>query len=398
MITMLFGKSGPPEVITAQAAKAMLTELFEKRMEPNNFRIEKALESIESKWRLFLASCEEFASNLYEPDLEDLYNVHKSAMEQQKASYFNAIMSIQNRLEENAGRDITKYEINAALLASYADKRELVLKANGRFKAVLIAYAQHLGNMKRAFSDFENEIEAAEKLVGSFEHEFKEYENEMASIDELEGHEERIRAIKNRIEKVLEEGSMLETKGLEDEAEKEAAELENKKKEIEEAKSSINEAIGPLKRVAKKYDHLKKQRDSLHEYLNRPSLILEKSEIFSNMLAGLQEALEDETIKEKNSGLLIEKIKTAQNGSVYEIIKKLGELEDERRLIEAELEDRKKELSGIYAKKKVQEEKLIEKGSMEGELKDEEKRYAERKLKIEQLFIGKYKKSIELAS
>jgi chromosome segregation ATPase len=395
---MLFGrkKEEPPERVPVGELVPLLNGLFNSSLPDFTARSERILAKISDDWKLFSRACESFSADRTQPDLEDLPHVTESNVVLLKGNYVKALDEI--TAKGRAGLDCpTSYEAYKARLDDNAYRINQVLQVNHRFRPVIIAYAKGLDRFKRAFSELERHIGELRTVIEGHSGQFNAYRENARQIDELRMYIDSAGELKGALESKPGGGSKADaTADIEGLAEANRGRLLKTEARITDLNGRIAGFLNPLERAAKKYDHVKQQREKLCDYLANPDLIRAQYQRFAGMLDSLSEAVGDGSLQLKNPGELRDRIAELKQAGIDTMIGELDSLEKERRAFDGIARDYDMRLG---EQKSLRGEADAAKRRLENaaqQLAETESKKRELKGSLESLFLRAYGKRIEI--
>jgi hypothetical protein len=394
------GKDKVREVHFSELAD-MLNSDFESRMAGFSERCRQAVSKIDRSQRMFLEACSGFERINVKPDIDREYyysKVDPSLIESQKANYIKALRGIVGSGSPALARNT--YESNTAVLGAAKAQRDKVLKTNGTFRGVFMAYAKHLERFKEASLELDRAIS---KLEYELEREKDSYEEYKRMIDSAFRLSDLVR--------MLEEAKM-EERGIDkherddtaetaakEEARKIRDELSHLSESIEGPTTEILALFLPLERPARKYDHVTGKKNKLSDAIERPIDTVSGVESYQRLredLLSMDEAIRKGEIELKNKDDVLGNIAKICDPGLVEKVLKTKKMENERTRMEQRLLSAEAELDKETAKSMENAVEIERKKGLQQEIRSVSEEIATISSAIENAYGKSYKRRIKI--
>lgn len=397
----LFG-GGKKEEIPVKGLGTALNSCFDKKIAGFAGKAAKIAKEIENAKRDFSMACDKFDKLDIELNLEYGFWRNENFIKSQKSSYVQALkLVIAPQKPAGAQNERERYGMELESIQTVIGE---VLKTNGKFKPVVMAYPNYLSGFQNSFSRMERLAGDLKAELERTDPELEEYNEVRSHIYEMEASSDLIGALTQEIDamrgmpKKEEDQSVL--KRLEDDREAKSKELRALKGRHESISSGLKELLLPLGKAAKSYDHSSLSKFKLTPVIENPIESLSKGEDageFMKRLDELKDGVEKGRISLKNKDDVLSQIARVEGYDVYGKISELklmekeeGALAGEIRAYENEMERIGNEKASARAAKESMEETAKKLESLKNSVIEERQN-------IEQLFLKYYNKQITVA-
>ena len=349
---MFFGKPEYKNMNLAEIKEYNLT-LFQTKVkgilekgEHTDLIIKESLEEFKELVNKFL----EIDSD---PDMEYLINYSPSFVKSQKDSYCKHLIDVLNvNLDFD---DNNRYRLLLFKRDFYKDLLEKILKSNARFKPVIMGYSKFMDSFKKYYGDLEGRINDLSNILGSKSNEYDRFEDINNYADSLSNLFYKRKTLFDEISEIksqINNNKTIVSEDVKSNLDKKFNINKDKLDEIEknilEIKNSITYKIEPLKRVARKHDHIENGKSQISDFLNDPfDKIKDETAYneFKKKLYELKSNIETGKIDVKNRDLIIDQINDLIDFDLYQKINELERFNIERNEINELILDTKSDLN-----------------------------------------------------
>ncbi len=290
---MLFGKKPQAEPVPVAALKDFVNAAFDAKLASFSRNAEDARRRILQSEDAFIAACERFRELDAEPDFEGMVPVNVTYIKSRKTAYADALGQHVLASRRDHTRH-TRYHSYSEALAQADEAIASINSTNSIFRQVFLAYAAHLGELKKTFADMERGSKRLASELKNVSEDADAYTETTIKIDAVIGLISELEAL-DVLEGELSGAAPDGTAGMQS---KTHEMLESKRAELAEAESravaeasALKNMMMPIGRIARKYDHGSTHKRLLSDMVTRPETELATDRDYEEFVERLRDLL-----------------------------------------------------------------------------------------------------------
>lgn len=325
------GREEPPIMVHEADLLRFLDAEFESSSSKYMKEAERREAMLDSDYAALHDSIDRFEANGARPSTD--HPILDKFVMAQKATYAGKLKAaVVSSMNTREGRGYERY---AAMAKTAEEMIRDMGHVNFKFRQAMYGYANQIDGVKRSFASFEADTGRLRELVEEWKPEYERYLEIAENISKLE----ILSSEAMRLGKTAEGGAPQTTgddvdvnraSGIEDKiksAERDAGRIAM---EISSTEIRISGYTSPLKRAAKKFDHIAGRKRKLYDILNNPLTELREPHDFQELNSQLD--LMEKIYLEggiQNAGEVPEQIRAFKNADLRPLLERARELEKE---------------------------------------------------------------------
>lgn len=399
---MLFGrKPEKVEPIGIDSLKGFINAAFDAKLESFARNAEASSVRIRQGEDAFISACERFKALDAEPDFEGMLPANAAYIKSRKEAYADALKQHVLSSRRDHQRH-TRYHSYLDVLAEAEEAIASINSTNSIFKQVFLAYAQHLGELKKAFTELERRAKQLKSDIESVREHADEYTQITVKVDATLGllaELEAIGALDTELSDATKPASAEWSAGAQEILEGKMAALEAIKQRVAAEESALKNIMMPIGRIARKYDHGVPHSRHLSEMVAHPEAELASDSDyaeFMNKLNDLLKNISNGSITADSGSKIMDDINNIMAKDLRAYVQAYRTALAEKNDLEKQISELKKEVNRAESERFGREKRAMEMQDLE-----ERKRKVQEEIRVhcsglEAMVLKFYRKSISI--